>query len=135
MNRLRELRIENNMNMKQAAQALKMPYTTYVNYEKGLREPSSEVLIEIAKFYSVSIDYLLGHVSEPHFYLDNDRILREINDCGDENKASAETGKRDVTDEDIQFALFGGRDEITESMYDEIKKFAAYLKQREGYNK
>lgn len=40
-----------------------------------------------------------------------------------------------VSDEDIQFALFGGRDEITEKMYEEIKNFAAYLKQREGYNK
>ena len=45
------------------------------------------------------------------------------------------TTKQRVTDEDIQFALFGGSDEITESMYDEVKKFAAYLKQREGYNK
>lgn len=40
-----------------------------------------------------------------------------------------------VSDEDIQFALFGGADEITEKMYDEVKKFAAYVKQREGYNK
>ena len=39
------------------------------------------------------------------------------------------------SDEDIQFALFGGRDEITEKMYEEVKSFAAYLKQREGYNK
>ena len=39
------------------------------------------------------------------------------------------------TREDIKFALFGGSDEITEKMYDEVKKFAAYVKQREGYNK
>lgn len=43
--------------------------------------------------------------------------------------------KREITDDDIQFALFGGNDEITEKMYDEVKKFAAYIKQREGYNK
>lgn len=135
MNRLRELRIENNMNMKQAAEALKMPYTTYVNYEKGLREPSSEVLIEIAKYYSVSIDYLLGHVNEPHFYLDNKRILQEINSYGNEDDVPAKSDRHSITDEDIQFALFGGADEITEAMYDEVKKFAAYLKQREDYGK
>lgn len=37
------------------------------------------------------------------------------------------------SDADIQFALFGGKDEITEKMYEEVKNFAAFLKQREGY--
>jgi repressor LexA len=46
--------------MKEAARLLHMPYTTYVNYEKGLREPNSETLIQIAEFYDTSIDYLLG---------------------------------------------------------------------------
>lgn len=36
-----------------------MPYTTYVNYEKCFREPSSETLIDIADFFDTSIDYLL----------------------------------------------------------------------------
>lgn len=40
-----------------------------------------------------------------------------------------------ISTEDIQFAVFDGEKEITEEMYDEVKKFAAYLKQREGYNK
>jgi transcriptional regulator with XRE-family HTH domain len=40
-----------------------------------------------------------------------------------------------VTEEDIQFALFGGNDAITEKMYEEVKSFAAYLKQREQYGK
>lgn len=37
-----------------------------------------------------------------------------------------------VTDEDIKFALFGGDGDITDSMYDEVKRFAAFLKQREA---
>lgn len=37
------------------------------------------------------------------------------------------------TDADIQFALFGGKDDITEKMYEEVKSFAAFLKQRERY--
>lgn len=37
-----------------------------------------------------------------------------------------------VTDEDIKFALFGGDGEITDSMYEEVKRFAAFLKQREA---
>ena len=78
---------------------------------KGIKLETAQ---KIAQYFDVSVDYLLGEETE---------------------KAPAESGKRDVTDDDIKFALFGGNDEITEKMYDEVKKFAAYLKQREGYNK
>ena len=37
-----------------------------------------------------------------------------------------------VSDEDIKFALFGGDGHITDAMYDEVKRFAAFLKQREA---
>ena len=59
MNRMKELRTERNISMKEAARLLNLPYTTYVNYEKALREPNSETLIDIANFYNTSIDYLL----------------------------------------------------------------------------
>ena len=39
---------------------------------------------------------------------------------------------RSVTDEDIKFALFGGGGEITDAMYDEVKRFAAFIRQREA---
>ena len=35
-----------------------------------------------------------------------------------------------VTDEDIKFALFGGEQEITDEMYEEVKQFAAFVKAR-----
>lgn len=79
MERIHELRKEMGISMREAAKRLQMPYTTYVNYEKGLREPSSEVLITLARFFNVTIDYLVGNVNDPQFYLDNERILREMN--------------------------------------------------------
>lgn len=82
MNRMKELREERGLTMKETAAQLGMPYTTYVNYEKSLREPNSETLIKIASFFHVSVDYLLGYVSEPEFYLDNQRIVQEINKYG-----------------------------------------------------
>ena len=60
MNRIPELRKERGISMKQAAEQLGMPYTTYVNYEKGVRQPNSETLIDLANFYNTSIDYMLG---------------------------------------------------------------------------
>lgn len=46
--------------MKDTARALGLPYTTYVNYEKGTREPGSEMLMKLADFFGTSIDELLG---------------------------------------------------------------------------
>ena len=65
---------------------------------------------KIAAYFGVTVGYLLGQ----------------------EESAPAEGGKRAVTDEDIKFALFGGDGEITDAMYDEVKRFAAFLKQREA---
>lgn len=65
MNRMHELRTEKGISMKEAAARLEMPYTTYVNYEKGTREPNSETLILLAEFYNTSIDYLVGKSSNP----------------------------------------------------------------------
>lgn len=59
MNRMRELRLARKLSMKETAEQIGIPYTTYVNYEKCLREPNSEMLISIANFFDTSIDYLL----------------------------------------------------------------------------
>lgn len=59
MNRLAELRAKMGISMKEAASRLEMPYTTYVNYEKGTREPNSETLIKLSRFFGTSIDDLI----------------------------------------------------------------------------
>ena len=64
MIRLKELREERGWNMKQAAKFLNQKYTTYVNHEKGYREPNSEDLKAYAKAYEVSIDYLIGRTDK-----------------------------------------------------------------------
>lgn len=78
-NRIRELRKENEMTMKQLGEKLGLGESTISQYETGKREPDIKTLLKISECFHVSVDYLLGHVSEPWFYLDNDRILREIN--------------------------------------------------------
>lgn len=59
MNNLKALRLENGFNMKQTALNLGIPYTTYVSYEKGDREPNNETLIKMADFYCTTVDYIL----------------------------------------------------------------------------
>ena len=54
----------------------------------------------------------------------------------DEGKAApTDPGERPVSDDDIKFALFGGDGEITDAMYEEVRNFAAFVKQREADKK
>ena len=64
MIRLKELREETPLNMRQTAAKLNIPYTTYVSYEKGEREPTSEMLLVLANYFNCSIDYLVGRSKE-----------------------------------------------------------------------
>ena len=50
-------------------------------------------------------------------------------------KAPTPEGERKVSDNDIKFALFGGDGEITDAMYDEVKRFAQMVKLREEAEK
>lgn len=58
--RLKELREEKGLTQKQLAKELNMNSITYFHYEKSQREPPLSTLADMAKFFNVSIDYLLG---------------------------------------------------------------------------
>lgn len=79
--RLRELREEQGYSSQQAfASAFGVAQSTVGNWEAGRREPNQETTIRLAAFFGVTTDYLLGLVNDPFFYLDNVRILEEINE-------------------------------------------------------
>lgn len=113
MLRLKELREEKGWTMKEAAEKLGLKYTTYISYEKGEqqgvgREPGSDTLIKIADLFDVTVDYLIGKTNHRHGYY------------------------QPTSDEELRFALFDGADvDITDEMYDEVKKFAAFVALRE----
>ena len=58
--RLKEPRLERGLTQKEFAGKLGLNAVTYLHYEKGQREPPLALLAEIAVFYGVSVDYLLG---------------------------------------------------------------------------
>ena len=59
-NKLKLLRLQDNMTQEQLAQKLNLTKSVISAYETGLRLPSYDVLIRIAKIFNVSTDYLLG---------------------------------------------------------------------------
>ena len=58
--RLKELREERNLTQKQVSALLGLNSVTYLHYEKAQREPPLAVLVQMAQFFEVSVDYLLG---------------------------------------------------------------------------
>ncbi len=62
--RIRDLREDADLTQDQLVQKLGMHKTTYTNYEQGKREPPLEFIVQLAKFYNVSIDYIAGLTNE-----------------------------------------------------------------------
>ena len=63
--RLRDLREDADLTQTQLVERLGMHKTTYTNYEQGKREPPFELIIRLARFYRVSIDYIAGLTDTP----------------------------------------------------------------------
>jgi repressor LexA len=109
--RFRQLCENKGVSCNKAALEIGLSNATPTKWRKTGATPTGDTLDRIAKYFGVSTDYLLGKETE---------------------KAPAGDGKRSVSDDDIKFALFGGDGEITDAMYDEVRNFAAYVKQREA---
>ena len=66
--RLRDIREDRDLNQKELADVLGVHQTTYSSYEIGKLSLTVVVLIKLAKYYKVSVDYLLGltDVTQPY---------------------------------------------------------------------
>ena len=63
--RMRELREDNDLLQKDIAEILNCTQVCYSRYELGKRDIPTDVLVELADYYSVSIDYILGQTDNP----------------------------------------------------------------------
>ena len=57
--RIRDLREDKDWTQSQVAEKLNLPTNTYRNYELGINTVPLEILVEIAKIYKTSTDYIL----------------------------------------------------------------------------
>ena len=58
--RFKELRLENNLSQYKLSAETGISQTAIARWESGERNPSMECLIILAKYFCVSIDYLVG---------------------------------------------------------------------------
>lgn len=106
-NRFKALCDEKNVSVYRACTDIGLNRSAVAKWKEG-GKPNGTTAARLADYFSVTTDYLLGQSEE-------------------------RTHSRPrVSDDDIKFALFGGDGEITDAMYDEVKRFAAFIKEREA---
>lgn len=66
--RIRGLREDHDLTQKEVAAVLNMSQTGYSKYETGENDIPTKILINLAKYYNTSIDYLLGITDIPKPY-------------------------------------------------------------------
>lgn len=101
--RYQDLCTQRNKSPNAVANELGFSNATCTKWKKGA-VPSSKSASKVAEYFGVATDYLLGNGNEPKNSM--------------------------PTDDDIKFALFDGTEGVTDEMYDEVKRFAQFVKQQ-----
>lgn len=84
-----------------------IPYTTIDGfYKKGCENIKLSTLQKLAEYFDVSVDYLLGKTKQKK--------------------------KDTVSDDDVKVALFGGENEVTPEMWEDVKKYVEFVKSKYG---
>ena len=65
-NRIKELRIKNNIMSKTMAELLHITPRNYQRYETGEVDPPTSKSILLADYFDVSLDYLVGRTDNPN---------------------------------------------------------------------
>jgi transcriptional regulator with XRE-family HTH domain len=63
--RIQGLRVARNLSFADVASALELDELTYRYYEDGIFEMKLPILIQLADFFNVSLDYLVGRSDDP----------------------------------------------------------------------
>lgn len=67
---IRNLREDHDKTQQELADYLHVRQTTYSKYELGKINISIEMLLRIAEYYDVSLDYLVGRTKNKNWYKD-----------------------------------------------------------------
>lgn len=132
---LLELMKENNITPYRLSKETGITQATLSRWKTGKTDPSIETLQKIADYFDVSLDYLLGNVSEPFFYLDNERILKKINDTGAEpaqkEKPVLKKDEPEITFDDFTYAFLNESKELTEENKQKLLEMAKFFRQQQ----
>lgn len=100
---IEELCMKNNITVTTLCKECKIPRSTLTDYKKGrIKSLSAGTLCKIADYFDVSVDYL----------------------CGIENQNISQK------EEDLKKLLFGDNFIVTDEMWEDVKKYVEFLKNK-----
>lgn len=103
--RIDELCRKNKINVTALCRECSIPRASLSDYKMGrIKSLSASTLSKISEYFGVSVEYLMG---------------------GEAPSADEET---------LKVALFGGDARVTDEMWNEVKRYAQYIKERENGN-
>lgn len=70
--RIKELRSSKGLTMEKLGKDIGSTRATICNFENGQRKPSLDMLIKLADYFDVSIDYLVGRTDDPKLHQKED---------------------------------------------------------------
>lgn len=109
--KIERLCAEKKVSMTAMCREAKVPRSALSDYKAGrIKSISADKLTKIAGYFGISVDYLLGHTAAQN--------------------TSAQPDKRNITEDDLKLALFGGDSEVTDQMWDEATFAIQLIKER-----
>lgn len=106
MKNLKLLRKQHNLSQKEIGNIFHASQNTVSQWENGTRKPSYDIIKEIADYFDVSVDYLLGRQEQlPELNSKDKREIQEILDDTEQQLLSQDGLMFDgspATDEDVQ---------------------------------
>ena len=106
MKNLKLLRKQHNLSQKEIGNIFHASQNTVSQWENGTRKPSYDIIQEIADYFDVSVDYLLGRQEQlPELNNKDKREIQEILDDTEQQLLSQDGLMFDgspATDEDVQ---------------------------------
>lgn len=136
---------ENGVSCKRAVADIGLSNSISTKWKKTGATPKGETLLMIAEYFGVSTDYLLGETDDPIDYDDPDLIaslnptvlatfngdVRKAYEFEQTQEADAQQEMEEQAKENLaKVALFGGDSEVTEEMWQEVKSYVEYIKQK-----
>ncbi len=91
--RIKQLRVENNLAQADICRKFLIPNTSYSRWEDARTDVPSEVLLLLAEYYDVSLDFIFGRTDNPrglHTPQESKNTMKEIRETMDKLAAKIE---------------------------------------------
>ncbi|MBR2986681.1 MAG: helix-turn-helix transcriptional regulator [Clostridia bacterium] len=146
-NRIRIIRKSNTLSQKRFAELFGVDQTAVSNWEMGKNNIDLALADRIADYFKLPVEFVYGKpyaISRPFSEWSQDEKARYTAASEEEKKMLEFTLGHGVfegsgatvhtntppSEHAIKIALFGGEDEVTDDMWQEVKNFVAFIKQK-----